>query len=85
MSIEQENLFPGTKGMTFKTNVANEREFKELASSLQKLPEIKDITFNSEKMPHEITILVHEVISLHKLQDAARYIDYHLIPRGVLS
>jgi len=83
MSLQSENVIPGEHGKTFTVNIDTQEEFEGIKDEVLKLDGIRDVIFNSDTYPHEVTVHTHKLVLVKDVQIAIRDAGYHAMPKDL--
>lgn len=84
MSYLSEHIIPGTMGKTFLIGTDYADDAQVVLRALTKVKGICKIQFNDKVYPYEITVCTDSPIAIREVQEKARGVGFHLIPRSYL-
>jgi len=81
MSIRTENVIPGEHGKIFAVNFKTKEEFESISEALMELDGVKDVMFNNDVHPAELTIHTEKLVKVKDVQRVINDAGYHAVPK----
>ena len=85
MSLFSENVIPGNHGKVFTVNVEDQKEFETLQEALLKLDGIKDVMFNNDGYPPELTVHTDKLVKVEDVQAVIKEQGFHAVPKTLFG
>ncbi len=85
MSLIGDNVIPGDHGRVFIVDINELRDFEEVKEKLLKIYGVKDVIYNHEIFPREITIHSYNLVKVKEIQDEVRHKGFHAVPAGLFQ
>ena len=85
MNLLSENVIPGNKGKVFGTNAKQEVELEMIKNKIMELKEIRDVTFNLNSFPRELTIYSSKLVKVEDIAKKVKSTGFHIIPKESLN
>lgn len=85
MGFFTDNIIPGNHGVIFSTSAKEKEELDRLLEILKAVDGIKDVTYDEEKFPVEVTIHTYKLVNVSELQDRVNKADIHLVPKTLFG
>lgn len=85
MSLIGENVIPGDHGRTFIIDINEEHDFERVKGKILKIHGVKDVIYNQEVFPREMTIHSYNLVKVKDIQDAVRDKGFHAVPAGLFQ
>lgn len=85
MSLISENVIPGNHGRVFMVDINDRHEFERVKDKILKIEGIKDVLYNDQTYPNEMTIHSLTLVKVKDIQDAVRDKGYHAVPAGLFE
>ena len=81
MGFLEKNLIPGEHGIVFIINTENEKDRAKVKRILLKMPEITNVTFDSEVFPEEMIVTTKKVLTIENMQKALIPYNFHALKK----
>lgn len=85
MSLIGDNVIPGDHGRIFYVDINDERDFEEVKDKILKIKGVKDVLYNTEAYPREMTIHSLNLVKITEIQDTVRDKGFHAVPAGLFQ
>lgn len=84
MSYLSEHIIPGTMGKTFLIGTDYADDYQVVLRALSKIKSISKVQLNDKVYPCEITVCTDSTVTIREVQEKAKGVGFHLIPRSML-
>ncbi len=85
MSLFSENVIPGNHGKVFTVNADDQKEFEKIQEALLQLDGIKDVMFNNEDYPPELTVHTEKLVKVEDVQSIIKEQGFHAVPKTLFG
>lgn len=80
MTFISENIIPGNYGKKFTTDVNEPSEKSKLEAAILKVKGVTAVIFGTT-YPLELTVHTDKVVNISEIQEKAKELEYHVIPK----
>lgn len=85
MSLISENVIPGNHGKVFIIDINDRHEFEKVKEKILKIEGIRDVLYDDQSFPHEMTIHSQKLVNIKDIQDVVRDKGYHAVPASLFE
>ena len=85
MSLLSEHIIPGDSGKVFTTNAFKANDLKRIKQSVLRVDGVIDVSIVEEVFPREFIIRTDKLVAVTDIENAAKRLKFHLIPKGIFA